>query len=312
MTAVAPLHTGATVAGQTFSPQQIALIKNSVAPDLTAQEFNLFIEECRTYGLNPITKQIYAVVYNKDKPEKRNVVKIASISGQRAIAYRTGNYRPDDEEPVFEVSEDAVDPQTNPKGIVKATVKVYQRHGNDWFKVAGVARWEEFAPIEEEWAYDPSQGKRARTGKKKPGAKWADMPFHMLAKCAESQALRRAFPELEGLYEPAEVDHMTIDVTPTEIVEAERVKDRRALIGDKTMVFAFSPMEPAEAFEASKALGRLMDYVRAEEDPNRLQWFMDHNNAALKQFWAESPDEALELKRALEDRCAVLASEAAQ
>lgn len=302
MGTIATLHTGAQVGDVSFSAAQLRMIQRSVAPDLRPVEFDLFIEECRAYGLNPITKQIYAVVYNKDDEKKRNVVKIPAISGLRAMAFRTGRYRPDTDAARYTECERS---EKNPAGLERAVVSVYLKdaQNGEWFPVQDEAWWEEYAPIEREWKWGDKRGERIYTGKERPTGNWAEMPRVMLAKCAEARALRKAFPELEGLYLKEEMGNPdVVDVSATEIVAAEDIKDRRALVGDRTLTFSFSPMEAAEAISLENVLGRLMDHIKGEEDLSKLRWFREHNKTSLKQFWAESPEEALEAKAAREAR----------
>ena len=53
----------------------------------------------------------------------------------------------------------------------------------------------------------------------KPTNPWQSMPALMLAKCAESQSLRKAFPnELSGLYSQEEIDSKTELKPSSEIV----------------------------------------------------------------------------------------------
>jgi hypothetical protein len=46
------------------------------------------MEVARRVGLDPFRRQIYAVVYNKDKPKKRKMSIITGIDGFRAVAAR--------------------------------------------------------------------------------------------------------------------------------------------------------------------------------------------------------------------------------
>ena len=66
-----------------YTGKQMELIKRTVAADCNNTEFDLFLEVARRIGLDPFRKQIYAVVYSKDKPDKRKMSIITGIDGYR-------------------------------------------------------------------------------------------------------------------------------------------------------------------------------------------------------------------------------------
>ena len=91
-------------AGQpTYDTKMLALIKRTVAAETTDDEFSLFIHMARSLNLDPLRRQIYAFVFSKDDVKKRRMSIVTAIDGFRAIADRTGNYRPDEDEPTYEV-----------------------------------------------------------------------------------------------------------------------------------------------------------------------------------------------------------------
>jgi hypothetical protein len=102
--------------------KKISLVKRTVAKDCSDDEFNVFIAVARDLNLNPLRKQIYAFVFSKNDAEKRNMTLVVGIDGARAIAARTGNYRPDDQEPKWFFNPDLKDPLANPHGIEKCTL----------------------------------------------------------------------------------------------------------------------------------------------------------------------------------------------
>lgn len=288
-----------------FTARQLDLIRHTVARDCTPDEFNLFIAVAQRAGLDPFRRQISAIVFNRTRPEKRRMAVITGIDGLRAIAARSGRYRPNESEPEISYLAELKGP-TNPLGVEKAIVRVFIRDegGGDWRPVAGVAYWDEFAPIVEEWAEDPQTGRRRPTGKLVLAAAgaWARMGRVMIAKCAEAQALRKAFPEdLSGLYETSEMDQArVVDLSPTEIIAAAAQQQRLERIGAAgAILFQLSPAAPLQPIPLGQVAERVLEAYRGF-DLDQALWFDSANRAALQEFWARAKADALGLKVELE------------
>lgn len=164
-----------------FTDEQTELIKDTIAKDqrMTDPEFGLFLYVAQRRGLDPLAKQIYAI------RRKGKITHQTSIDGFRTIAARTGEYAGRDR-PIFEGSV-VVEPSGNKPGCTAPEIAVFTVYR----EVKGIARaftsearWSEYFPTEIEMQF-----------------MYRTKPFLMLAKCAEAQALRAAFPEeLGGLY----------------------------------------------------------------------------------------------------------------
>jgi len=169
-----------------YNPRDLALIRRTVAIDTTDDEFALFIHWARSLRLDPLRRQVHAFLFHKQDPKKRRLSLVTSIEGFRAIAARTGNYRPDENEPSF-IADDALKADINPAGLISCAVRVWQYAHGQWFPITGVARWDEFAPIKTVWVDNQPTDRKVLD----KSGRWADMPFLMLAKCAEAQAIRK-------------------------------------------------------------------------------------------------------------------------
>lgn len=284
-------------APRAYNAAQLDLIRKTVAKDTTTDEFNMFIEICNRAQLDPFRKQVYALVFNKDKEDRRQVAFITGIDGYRAIAKRTGTYRPDENPPEITYDKALIDPATNPKGIVRATVTVWQYAINGWYPVRGTAAWDEYAPVIDEWE------NRQRTGKKKLGKEnWRTMPEVMISKCAEAQALRRAWPEeMSGISTSEEFDRTIIDVTASEVVEQYHAEERIKKVGGSgSTAFVFSITEGVESVPNGEIYDRTIEHVRTLDTPTDIQMWMEMNTHGLKQFWAREPSDALALKQEIE------------
>lgn len=287
--------------------KQLDLMRRTVAADCSEDEFNLFIEVSRRVGLDAFRKQIYAVVYNKDKPEKRKMSIITGIDGFRAVAERSGKYRPSEDEPEIIYDENAKDPRTNPLGIERAVVTVY-KFGPDgqWHPLKGVAYWTEFAPLNEIWAWDADVGKKRPTGEFElpQNTNWRKMPRVMIAKVAEAQALRKGWPEdLAGVYAAEEMDRATSDATASELAESAAVEDRLKLVAGKDAItFMWEPGKPLESVPIGEAADRCIEFLHCTKDAPTITAWAETNRATLQEFWARAKTDALGVKKYMEQR----------
>jgi len=189
-----------------WSPEQIDLIKNTVAKGATDDELKLFLAVSQRSGLDPFTKQVHFVkrrTWNKDKKQYEEVGTIQTgIDGYRAIAARTGQHAGTD---------DAVIDEANNLPI-KATVTVYRMVQNERVGFTASARFSEYRQM-----YQDKNGDMVLSGQ------WKDRPFLMISKCAESLALRKAFPnDLSGIYTEEEMGEATIKVVDSKKPRAKK------------------------------------------------------------------------------------------
>lgn len=189
-----------------FSEDQRRMIRDSFANGASDSEFAVLMAVAEARALNPLLRQVHFVA-RWDSEKSRHVwTTQVSIDGLRAIAQRTGLYAGQDEPEFIE----------NPDGTLKACkVKVYRR---DWDRPAvGVAYFSEY--VQTRWD--------KKTSKQVTSSFWQRMPHTMLAKCAESLAIRKAFPEdTSGLYTPEEMAQAEND-RPEPEEPARRTTPRR-------------------------------------------------------------------------------------
>lgn len=172
-----------------FTQEQEKMIRDTFANGASPSEFEMLMAVARMRGLNPITKQIHFV---KRWDSMRNAHVWAyqvSIDALRGMAEETGLCDGQDE-PEFEF---------DAKGqLVSVKVRVYRKDRSRPY--VGVCYLSEFVQT---------------TKNGTPNSMWATKPRHMLAKCAEALALRKAFPEKTGgLYTDDEMPQDERDVTP--------------------------------------------------------------------------------------------------
>lgn len=152
------------------SSATVETVKNSVFRNATDSELQLYFHKCLSVGCHPLDGMIHPSVYN-NKDGSRSVVFVTAIDCMRSQAEDTGKYDGQDPPEFFEGDhgDDFVHP-------IMARVNVYKEGIDRPF--VGEARWTEFFPSLEKKQFH-----------------WRKMPYGQLAKCAEAQGLRKAFPK---------------------------------------------------------------------------------------------------------------------
>jgi phage recombination protein Bet len=299
----------------------LGLIKRMYAPQATNDEFEVFIGICRSLNLDPRKKQIYHMVYNADDAAKRKVVIVVAIDGYRSIAFRTGDYLPGAKPPVFEVDEKLVGP-TNPEGLVKATVTVRKFFHGHVLDYEAEAYWKEYAPVSETnpdaFRWEDTGEVWHDTGKPKkrkvkiegadtgavldPKSMWAKMPRGQLAKVAEAKALRMGWPEeMAGVYVVEEMDR----ASAMETAELAATQERIEKIGGPGIYIDWLDGQPVERIPLGKISDRILAFVAKveampEPDTEILADWKTQNRAALREYWAHSKGEALDINKEIE------------
>lgn len=169
-----------------WTPEQTQLISTTIAPGCSNDELRLFAYACHRTGLDPFSKQIYAI-----KRGGKMTIQ-AGIDGLRAIAERTGQL---DGSETYWCGDDGVwsDVWLNSKPPAAAKTVLHRKGAAHPF--VGVVRFTD---------YNAGQGL------------WSKMPAAMIAKCSEALALRKAFPaDLSGVYSTDEMDQAVETVTVT-------------------------------------------------------------------------------------------------
>lgn len=209
--------------GLAWSPDQVALLKRTVAEGTSDDELQLFLHVCKHTGLDPFAKQIYCIVRDTWNPRTRQkeprMTIQTGIDGFRLTAARTGQ--------LAGIS----DPEFG--SLV---------HGRpEWARVVVKRRMADGYVAEFAHTVYWSEYVQTKQGGE-PTDMWARMPRNQLGKCAESGALRKGFPaELSGVYtddemaqasnrvaegDAPEVQQGVVMATDAQIAELRELADR--------------------------------------------------------------------------------------
>lgn len=201
----------------------MGVLKNSLYPGARDESIKLVIGYCKASGLDPMQKPVHIVPMSVstgkkdgngwDIKEMRDVV-MPGIGLYRTQAARSGEYagvsEPEFGDDITEtIGETTI---TYPKWC-KVVIKRQMRNGTI-VEFAAKELWKE--------NYATKSAKSAE-----PNAMWKRRPYAQLAKCAEAQALRKAFPEFGAQptadeMEGKSFDGETIDGATGEVVQRQQ------------------------------------------------------------------------------------------
>ena len=177
-----------------WSAQQLSALKSLGLAQADAGDLAFFFHQAQRTGLDPFARQIYMI----NRGGRWGIQ--TSIDGFRIIAQRSGQYA--GQTAPYWCGDDGVwkDVWLSNTPPTAAKIGVYRTNFAEatW----AIARWESYAVMN-----NPI---------------WKKMPDVMLAKCAESLALRKAFPnDLSGIYTDEEMSQ--VDVVVEEKIKPKKV-----------------------------------------------------------------------------------------
>lgn len=222
MNAPAVITKAALPALQMDDSELMLVLKNSLYPGAKEESIKLVINYCKAAGLDPMQKPVHIVPMSVstgkkgrdgwDEKEMRDVV-MPGIGLYRTQAARSGEYA-GVTEPEFgeEVTEQLGELQISYPKWCRITVKRLLANGAI-VEFSAKELWRE--------NYATKSNKSAE-----PNAMWKKRPYAQLAKCAEAQALRKAFPEFGAQPTADEMEGKafegdTIDNSTGEILKKE-------------------------------------------------------------------------------------------
>lgn len=164
--------------------QELAhVLQTSMYPGAAMPSIKMVVAYCRAAQLDPMQKPVHIVpMWDKNSKSMRDVI-MPGVGLYRTQAARTGEYAG--------VSEPEFGPDVTEKvGGIEMT---YPK----WCKVI-VKRLLQNGVMAEFPALEYWRENYATAGKdsEAPNAMWKKRPYGQIAKCAEAQALRKAFPEI--------------------------------------------------------------------------------------------------------------------
>lgn len=175
-----------------LTAEQKTLIRNIIAPKANDDELALFFELCKNTGLDPFKKQVYLLPFWNGELKRFVFSAITSIDGLRSLAETTGEYD-GQSEPIW-IDKDGKEYKvwTSDNYPFACKISVFKKGVKN--PTVGVAYFDMFAK-EKDGKYTGFWNKPTKAA-------------HMIAKCAEALALRKAFPsKLSGLYVHEEMEN---------------------------------------------------------------------------------------------------------
>jgi phage recombination protein Bet len=198
---------GAQIMVPTWTRERIELLKKAVCPkEITDAEFELFLEQCKRTGLDPLLKQAYCIERKQKIQDARGawvwVVRFEFQAAEAGLAIRADlqpDFRGIKGAAVYEGDEIAID-------AVGLEIVHKFKPGKDRGKLIGAwaqaYREGRVIPV----TYLPLESRLQTNGQGEATKFWRTMPEGQILKCARAEQYRLAFPSMfAGVYIPEEL-----------------------------------------------------------------------------------------------------------
>lgn len=203
-----------------------SVLKNSIYPGAKDESVMMALDYCRARQLDPLLKPVHLVPMSvKDsrtgKSEWRDVV-MPGIGLYRIQADRSGDYA------------GAREPEFGPD--TTQTLSGVEVTFPQWCKYTVYKRMPSGEIVEfsakEYWIENYATGGRDTTA---PNAMWKKRPYGQLAKCAEAQALRKAWPEIGQQPTAEEMEGKSLDVDIRDVTPRNTTEALPPAAGEETL-----------------------------------------------------------------------------
>lgn len=185
----------------------ISVLQSSLYPGATIGSVQMVLNYCAAAGLDPMQKPVHIVpIWDAKAKQMRDVI-MPGIGLYRTQAARSGNYAGvSDAEYGPDVTEKIGGIEITYPAWCKVSVKRLLPNGQV-AEFSATERWKE------NYAVKGGQEKSIA-----PNAMWQKRPYGQLAKCAEAQALRKAFPEFGSAATADEMEGKEINMGAADVV----------------------------------------------------------------------------------------------
>jgi phage recombination protein Bet len=197
-----------------WSQEELGIIKDTLAPDLKASQFAFYIAAAKHLGLDPLRKEIHAVVI------KSRLVCQIGIDGYTKWAAQTGKFL-GFTEPIVTIEDkegeihDVMPRHYNPDKHTLISVTLGVRHvDDDGDPELFTCHFKEYVALKDG----------------RPNERWTKAPLSQLVKCCQALAIRRRFPGMGAdVYTDTEVEQMQYSLTQDSSPKKPRSKQRATL-----------------------------------------------------------------------------------
>lgn len=245
----------------------VGVLKSSLYPSNKRESIALVIEYCKAVGLDPLQKPVHIVpMWDSVKGEMRDVI-MPGIGLYRIQASRSGCAGVTEPEFGPDVTETIGGQAITYPSFCRVTVKRRLQTG-EVVEFTAKEFWKENYAV--------------RGGKEKsiaPNAMWTKRPYGQIAKCAEAQALRKAFPEIGSQPTAEEMEGKIIDINSITDVQ-EKIIEKIDVQIEK---LAFETItDPVQLGAAWKSCVARMQAANDIEHFEELKKFVAELGAKLK------------------------------
>ena len=287
-TQLATRESGSLPAMQMSEPELMSVLQSSLYPGAALDSIKMVLGYCKASGLDPMQKPVHIVPMWDGKAKQMRDVVMPGIGLYRTQAARSNAYGG--------ITEPEFGPDvTETMGSVEITYP-------QWCRVTVKRRLPDGSVADftavERWKENYATGGRDSTA---PNAMWKKRPYGQLAKCAQAQALRMAFPEIGSMATAEEMEGKLIDDGMVMESDQPRVSLPKAKAESATTVEPRTPAAAAPAATTSapkpvnagqlkwienkcKALGLEVETVITEQGGESLDTLTPEQFDAVKNY----------------------------